>query len=264
MSRAGVLLGRAAPFLRAQGGRSALLALDFLLPPHCPCCDTQVQAQGTFCAGCFSGLNFITAPLCRRCGLPFGSAAQGGLAGVCLTCTAHPPPWHEARAAWIYDDAARRLILPFKHADRQELAEVLARHMARAGRALLARADVLVPVPLHRWRLFRRGFNQAGSLGRALCKHGDGALIPDALRRIRRTPTLGPLSAAERARILQGAFAVRPSCAARLRGARVLLVDDVMTSGATAAACTETLMAAGCAAVDVLVAARVPDPRRLH
>ena len=262
MSRAGVLLGRAAPFLRARAERSALLALDFLLPPHCPCCDTQVQAQGSFCASCFSGLNFITAPLCRRCGLPFGSAAQGGLAGVCLTCTAQPPPWHEARAAWIYDDAARRLILPFKHADRQELAEILARHMARAGRALLARADVLVPVPLHRWRLFRRGFNQAGLLARTLGKYGDGVMMPDALRRVRRTPTLGPLSATERARILQGAFAVRPSRAARLRGARVVLVDDVMTSGATAAACTEILMAAGCARVDVLVAARVPDPRR--
>ena len=220
--------------LRHNGAAAALRVLDFVLPPHCPGCDTQVQAQGTFCEACFGALNFITAPLCRSCGLPFASAAQGGLAGVCLTCMAHPPAWGEARAALVYDAAARRLILPFKHADRQDLADVLGRHMARAGRALLARADVLVPVPLHRWRLFRRGFNQAGLLARGLMRQGGYEVLPDALRRVRRTPTLGPLSAVERARMMQGAFAVRACRAPRLRGARVVLVDDVMTSGATA------------------------------
>ncbi len=219
--------------------------------------------RGTFCPTCFARLNFITAPLCTCCGLPFGSAAQGGRLGVCLTCTAHPPQWHEARAALVYDDAARALILPFKNAGREELAQVLATQMARAGRALLARADILVPVPLHRWRLFRRGFNQAALLARALA---EGASLPaslDALRRVRRTPPLGPLSATERARTLQGALAIRGSRLTRLQGRRVLLIDDVMTSGATANACAEMLKLAGCVAVDVLVAARVPDPRRV-
>jgi ComF family protein len=249
--------------LRGQALRLGRATLDFLLPPHCPSCDEQVPVQGTFCPTCFARLNFITAPLCTCCGLPFGSAAQGGRLGVCLTCTAHPPQWHEARAALVYDDAARALILPFKNAGREELAQVLATQMARAGRALLARADILVPVPLHRWRLFRRGFNQAALLARALA---EGASLPaslDALRRVRRTPPLGPLSATERARTLQGALAIRGSRLTRLQGRRVLLIDDVMTSGATANACAEMLKLAGCVAVDVLVAARVPDPRRV-
>ncbi len=236
--------------------------LDFLLPPHCPTCDAQVPVQGTFCATCFAKLNFITPPLCRSCGLPFASAAQGGIAGVCLTCMAHPPNWLEARAALTYDEAARRLILPLKHTDRQDLAQVLATQMARAGRTLLARADILVPVPLHRWRLFRRGFNQAAVLARVLSAQTRVPAILDAIRRPRHTPALGPLSASERAGTLQGAFTIRAARVPALRGKRVCLVDDVMTSGATANACAETLLHAGCAAVDVLVAARVPDPRR--
>jgi ComF family protein len=238
------------------------VTLDFLLPPHCPTCDAQVPVQGTFCATCFAKLNFITPPLCQSCGLPFASAAQASLAGICATCTAHPPQWQEARAALTYDDAARHLIIPLKHTDRQDLAQVLATQMARAGRTLLARADVLVPVPLHRWRLFRRGFNQAAILTRALSAQTRVPAILDAMRRPRRTAALGPLSATERARMLDGAFTIRPSRAAALRGKRVCLIDDVMTSGATANACAEKLLQAGCVSVDVLVAARVPDPRR--
>ena len=248
--------------MRAELARLALGALDILLPPHCPACDAEVAVQGTFCTACFAALNFITEPLCHGCGLPFGSWAQAGPARTCLTCDTNPPIWREARAALVYDDAARRLVLPFKHADRQELAIVLATHMARAGRALLPQAQIIVPVPLHRWRLFRRGFNQAALLARALAKRTGLPCLPDALRRPRRTPVLGPLSATERARALCGAFTVRPSRATSLRDAHVLLIDDVMTSGATANACAETLLQAGCAGVDVLVAARVPDPRR--
>jgi ComF family protein len=236
--------------------------LDLLLPPHCPACDADVPVHGTFCPACFAAMNFITEPLCHSCGLPFASQAQAGITRTCATCTEHPPLWREARAALLYDDAARELILPFKHANRQEIADVLAAHMARAGRPLLSEAQVIVPVPLHRWRLFRRGFNQAALLGRALGKLAGVPTLPDALRRTRRTPLLGPLSATQRATALHGAFAVRPSRAAALRGKHILLVDDVMTSGATAGACAEVLLQAGCAGVDVLVAARVPDPRQ--
>ena len=236
--------------------------LDFLLPPHCPSCETQVPVQGTFCAQCFGQLSFITEPLCQACGLPFASAAQAGRARLCPTCMAHPPAWGQARAALLYDDAARGLVLAMKHADRQENAAVLAPHMARAGRDLLARADVLVPVPLHRWRLFRRGFNQAALLAQALRRLGGPPAVLDGLQRTRRTQALGTLSAAARAAEMAGAVAVRPSRRAALAGRRVLLVDDVMTSGATATACTRALLDAGAAHVDVLVATRVPDPRQ--
>jgi ComF family protein len=152
-------------------------------------------------------------------------------------------------------------VLPFKHADRTELAGVLAAHMARAGAALLHEADLLVPVPLHRRRLFQRRYNQAALLARALARPARIAVLPDALARLRATPPLGDKSAAERAVTVAGAFAVRPGRAMRIAGQRVLLIDDVMTSGATANACAAALLAAGAADVAVLVAARVPDPR---
>ena len=208
--------------------------LDLLLPPHCPSCDAQVLAQGSFCQACFTKLRFITAPLCRCCGLPFGSAAQAGRDALCPACLERPPAWGEARAALLYDEAAAGLILPFKHANRQELAAVLAPHMARAGRALLARA-----------------------LGRATHK----TVVVDGLARVRRTASLGALSASARAAELADAIIVRDRRAPLLAGRQVLLIDDVMTSGATASACAVTLLAAGCTGVDVLVAARVPDPR---
>jgi len=235
--------------------------LELLLPPHCPTCDTQVAIQGTFCPTCFNALSFITEPLCRICGRPFTSLARTDPSRTCITCSSEPPPWREARGALLYNGAARKLILPLKHADRQENATFLATHMARAGRALLADADLLVPVPLHRWRLFRRGYNQAALLAQALSRHSRTPVCLDALRRTRRTRMLGHLSAAERAREMHGAIGARPSRAARIAGARVLLIDDVMTTGATAGACAHALLEAGAAHIDVLVASRVADPR---
>ncbi len=241
--------------------RAATAALDFLLPPNCPSCGTDVAVQGTFCAACFASLTFITEPLCQSCGLPFAHAAGAGRDRICAGCTLTPPPWRHARAAFLYDDASRRLILPLKYADRQDNAGVLATHMARAGRALLAQADLLVPVPLHRWRLFRRGFNQSALLAQALARHAGRPACLDALRRTRRTRVLGALSAADRAAELAGALSIRPSRAHLVRGRRILLIDDVLTSGATAGACARTLLDAGATHIDVLVASRVPDPR---
>ena len=236
--------------------------LDLLLPPHCPCCGVQIATQGTFCAACFGKLNFITAPLCTGCGLPFASRAFAGPLQLCPTCLDHSPAWREARAALIYNDAARGLILPLKHADRQENATVLAAAMARAGAALLARADLLVPVPLHRRRLCSRGFNQAALLAKALSKNAGVAALQDALRRVRATPSLGEFSAAARAEIMDGAIAIRARRAPMIAGRRILLIDDVMTSGATASSCARALLDAGAVHIDVLVAARVADPRR--
>jgi ComF family protein len=241
--------------------QAARALLDLLLPPHCIACDQPVEAPGQLCADCFRQTGFITEPLCARCGVPFGSAAMGGPDRLCPGCRLVAPVFHRARAALRYDAQGRRLILPFKHADRTEIAGTLAPHMARAGIFLLRDADVLVPVPLHRARLFRRRYNQAALLASAVGCIADRPCLLDALRRRRATASLGEKSAAERVAEVTGAFAVRPSRAGRLTGKRVLLIDDVMTSGATANACAAVLLAAGARSVDVLVAARVPDPR---
>ena len=235
--------------------------LDLLLPPHCVACDSPVSAPGLLCAECFRRTGFITEPFCARCGVPFASAGLVVADHLCPACQAAPPVFHRARAALRYDAQGRRLILPFKHADRTEIASALAPHMVRAGAVLLHEADLLVPVPLHRARLFRRRYNQAGLLASAIGRIAGRPCLLDALVRRRATASLGEKSAAERAVEVAGAFQVRPSRAGRLAGRRVLLIDDVMTSGATANACAAVLLAAGAASVDVLAAARVPDPR---
>jgi ComF family protein len=246
---------------RSAARRLGLGLLDAILPPHCLTCEAAVERQGTLCGDCFRGLHRVTAPFCARCGVPFLHLGQGGPGGLCPGCLAHPPSFGAARAALRYDSASQKLILPFKHADRPELAGPLAAHMARAGGALLARCDLVAPVPLHWRRLFARRYNQAALLAQRLARGAGRPCIPDLLRRRRATPALGDRGAAERAALLDGAFAIRPGAARRVLGRRVLLVDDVMTSGATAEACTRVLLAAGAAAVDVLAAARVPDPR---
>jgi predicted amidophosphoribosyltransferase len=238
--------------------RLGLAALDAVLPPHCLTCDAAVDIQGSLCGGCFGTLSFVTAPHCARCGVPFPHAGAGP---VCPGCEARPPAFDAARAALRYDAGARRLVLPFKHADRTELAGPLARHMARAGAALLARAELVAPVPLHWRRLLSRRYNQAALLSARLARQAGLPHLPDLLRRTRPTPPLGDLGAAARATLLVDVFAVSRRGATRLAGRRVLLVDDVMTSGATADACARALLAAGAVAVDVLAAARVPDPR---
>jgi ComF family protein len=236
-------------------------ALDLLLPPRCAACDNPVEAQGQLCAGCFGRTQFITSPFCARCGVPFASVEQGGADGLCPGCMAHAPVFRQARAALRYDDQARRLILPLKHGDRVELAAILAPMMARAGAGLLRRADVLVPVPLHRRRLFDRKYNQAAVLAFAVGRLVHRPVAADAMVRTRRTAPLDDKSPEERTREVAGSFQVRGSRRNGISGRTVLLIDDVMTSGATSNACAAALLAAGAAAVDVLIAARVPDPR---
>jgi ComF family protein len=241
--------------IRRLGGA----VLDALLPPTCLTCETAVEAQGTLCATCWREMHLLTPPFCGHCGVPFLHAGQGGAEGLCPGCKERPPSFGAARAALRYDEGAKRLLLPFKHADRTELARPLADRMARAGADLLARAEVVAPVPLHWRRLLSRRYNQAALLARRLAAGARRPCLPDLLRRTRPTPALGERGAAERAALLDGAFRVaRPD---RIAGRRVLLVDDVMTSGATAEACARALLAAGAAGVDVLAAARVPDPR---
>jgi ComF family protein len=254
------VLARRSP-LTELAWRTGRALLDLALPPHCPMCDSPVEAPGLLCADCFRETGFITEPFCLRCGVPFAHFALGGPANLCPGCRTAPPLFRQARAALRYDAQGRRLILPLKHADRTELAAVLAPHMVRAGGKLLRDAELLVPVPLHRARLFWRRYNQAALLAKRVARIAGRTCLPDALVRVRATAALGEKSAAERAAEVAEAFAVRRSRLARVAGRRVLLVDDVRTSGATANACAGVLLAAGATSVDVLAAARVPDPR---
>jgi ComF family protein len=236
-------------------------ALDLVLPPLCACCDASVAAPGQLCAPCFQHLDFISEPACQRCGIPFGSPDHAGPARTCAICADSPPAWRHARAALVYDDFSKRLILPLKQSERGENAAVLALHMQRAGARLIAAADLLVPVPLHRWRLLQRRYNQAAFLAYALSHRSKIPVLPDALRRLYATTKLGGLGAAERHHVLQDAIGVRQKRRPRIAGRTILLIDDVLTTGATAGTCARALLDAGAANVDVLVASRVPNPR---
>jgi ComF family protein len=232
--------------------------LDLLLPQNCLACDTPVAEAGQFCLGCFRRANFISAPLCACCGvpLPYHAAGAGGLCGPCATVT---PAFTQARAALRYDEIAQKLILPFKYADRTDLSAGLARLMQRPGAALLAAADMLIPVPLHKSRLRERRYNQAALLAQALARMAAKPCLPDALIRCKATAPLARMDVSQRQAELTDAITLRPGFSPA--GRRVLLIDDVMTSGTTANACAAALRAAGAKRVDVLTAARVPDPR---
>jgi ComF family protein len=238
--------------------RAGALALDSLLPPRCLSCGVQVDRQGALCPSCWTEVAFVEAPVCARCGLPFEVAVEPD--AICGACARREPAFRLARAALRYDDGSRRLILALKHGDRTDAARPFARWMARAGRPLLAEAELIVPVPLHWTRLVRRRFNQAALLAHALAAESGATVAPDLLVRRRRTPSQGGLTARQRALNVRGAFAVQPKRRPRVEGRRVLLVDDVMTTGATIEACTRALHRAGAADVDALVLARVVRP----
>ena len=230
-----------------------------MLPPGCLACDTPVEEDGQFCLPCFRRANFISAPFCARCGVPLPFGEVAGAAGQCPVCEASPPAFTQARSALRYDETARRLILPFKYADRTEAARGIARLMLRPGAELLAAADMLVPVPLHKTRLRARRYNQAALLAQRLARLSGRPCMPDALIRLRATVPLERLGLAARQAQLQKANKLRSGFSAS--GKTILLIDDVMTSGTTANACAEALISAGARRVDVLTAARVADPR---
>jgi ComF family protein len=235
--------------------------LDVLLPPNCLTCDAPVDADGQFCLTCFRKANFISAPLCTQCGVPLPFGAAAGAGGLCQVCATLPPAFIRARAALRYDELTQRLILPFKYADRTEAALGIPLLMARTGSELLSQADILVPVPLHKSRLRQRRYNQSALLASALGRIAKRPVIQDALVRNRATLPLGPLGFVERQAEMEGAIMARPACTRHITGKNVLLIDDVMTSGTTANACAIALLRAGAAEVNVLTAARVPDPR---
>jgi ComF family protein len=235
---------------------TARLALDIALPTLCVACREPVDGDGV-CATCWAKLSFIAPPFCPRLGIPF--VYDPGPDMLSMEAIANPPAYTRARAAVRYDDVARTLVHALKYQDRTDLAPAMGRWMARAGRELLAEADVLVPVPLHWKRGWSRRYNQSGALARVIERQTGVKLSSEALRRVRPTQQQIGLSRKERASNVQGAFKVAADRQSLIHGRRVVLIDDVLTSGATVDACARALLRAKAASVDVLVFARVVD-----
>jgi len=222
------------------------------LPPRCAGCGTPVGEDHRFCASCWGGLRFLGPPWCAACNLPFDfDRGDGALCGACL---AQPPRHAGVRGAVAYGPVARDLALRLKYGGRIAFAETMARQMARL---MPEGTDLLIPVPLHRWRIWTRGFNQAALIADALSRLTGMPNDRTALIRIRRTAPLRGLGGRQRAKMVAGAFATAAGAGGRLRGRAIVLVDDVYTSGATADACTRALLRAGATSVTILCWARV-------
>jgi len=211
------------------------------------------------CAECWNQITFFEDPVCVCCGLPF--EINPGADTLCASCLASPPPFDSARAAMAYDAGSKNAILALKRADRLEFARLFAIWLKRAGQPLLEEADVIVPVPLHRWRLWTRRYNQSAILAQRLSQLAVRTFDPFSLIRTRSTPSQGQMpSAKARVRNVRGAFKVPPGRISLIAGRRVLLVDDVLTTGATIQACARALKRAGAEKVLVLTIARVARP----
>lgn len=239
-----------------QGGRGMM---RLLYPPQCPGCDLPLAEAGGLCPDCWAETRFLTGAVCDGCGAGLPGQAEA-TAIRCDACLADPPPWARGRAVFAYEGAGRKLVLALKHGDRHDLLPALGGWMHRAAAPLLLPDMLVVPVPLHWWRLFRRRANQSALLSARVARLAGLEHAPDLLRRIRATPSQEGRGREARQRNLEGAIRAAPRGAAVLRGRPVLLVDDVMTSGATFAAATRALQAAGASQVVVLALARVAKP----
>ncbi len=236
--------------------------MEWLLPARCPLTGEAVERQGMIAPTAWAALRFVAAPQCISCGIPLILAVEtgGDAAGAhdfkCADCLTDPPCFAAARSSLVYDDASRKLILGFKHADQTYAVKTFVPWLVRAGAEFWPHDPLIVPVPLHRWRLLRRRYNQAALLAHGLAREIKQACIPDLLWRTRATPTQGHMKAAERSRNVKKAFAVNHRHVARMQGRHIVLVDDVLTTGATVRECAEVLLRAGAASVNVLTIAR--------
>jgi ComF family protein len=226
---------------------------DFALPPRCAGCGSVTQEQGAFCLDCWAGLDLLGPPCCAQCALPFEHAE--GEERLCAGCLADPPAFDRLRAAVSYGELAKGVALKLKYGRRPGVAATMAGLMARHLDAF--DKPILCPVPLHRWRIWRRGYNQAALIAASLARRHDLTLARDLLVRVKATPPLKEMGPAERRRAVRGAFRVNPRRAGAVKGRNILLIDDVFTSGATAGACARVLKRAGAAHVGVLCWARV-------
>jgi ComF family protein len=229
-------------------------ALDLILPPQALDGGARPQSIG-LSGGAWARIQFLEDPVCDGCGLPFEYSLGQGVR--CTPCEARPAAFARARAACLYDDNSRDLILQLKHADRPELAGLFAAWLSRAAEPLIAEADFIAPVPLHPLRLLQRRYNQAAEIARPLARRAGVPFAPGLLRRKRATPSQAGKSGRGRRLNVRGAIEAVPGQAAKVAGKRVLLIDDVLTTGATAEACAKALLGAGAAAVDVATVARV-------
>ena len=235
----------------ALARRIATGALDFVLPPRCAGCGTIIDEVHGFCAECWTRVDFLGSAGCGTCGLPLAATD----AGQCGACLADPGPIARSRAAVAYDDISSGIAIRLKYGRKVALARTMARFIAPLMGETSPEDRLLVPVPLHRWRLWSRGFNQSALVARELSRRSGVASDPFVLARTRPTPSLKGMSGAQRHRAVAGAFAVRQT--EKVKGKTIVLVDDVMTSGSTARACARTLLRAGAARVELLAWARV-------
>lgn len=249
------LLARFFAQAKALGKGAVSGSVGLIYPPSCIACAAATGEAQALCPACWRGMGFIERPFCERLGTPFDVDLGGPL--ISPAAMADPPVFERARAVCRYDDTARELVQRLKYGDRAELSLSMGRMMAHAGRELLEEADMIVPVPLHRFRLWTRRFNQAALLARAIARHQDVPLAFNVLARVKRTKPQVGLTKAQRGENLQGAFKVPPSAKPELEGKRIVLVDDVLTTGATANASARALLRAGAKQVDLLTFARV-------
>lgn len=233
--------------------------LDMLYPPSCLVCGEETAQAGLVCAACFVRLPMLGPPCCAACAQPQASAALLGADGLCAACERRHPAWAQGRAAFVYNAAAREMILRLKYADRIDYAAFLAGHMVRAGQGILTPGALVVPVPVHRWRLLSRRYNQAALLGQHVARACGLEHGPDVLERLRATLRLARFSRGARQREMRGVMRVRARWRPRLQGRTIVLVDDMLTSGATATACVQALHEAGAQKVHLLVAGVVPE-----
>ena len=230
--------------------------LDFVLPPRCIVSGEEVSHQGMVSPPVWSKLDFISDPFCEKCGVPFEFETGTG-AHLCGACIQKPPPYHRARSALKYNDASRDIILGFKHGDQMHAVLSFMPWLKAAGQDMLMEADILVPVPLHRWRLIRRRYNQAAVLTQRLGRETGIPVLLDALCRTRNTQTQGHLKAGERAKNVRKAFIFREKYKKVIQGKNIVLIDDVYTTGSTIKECVKALKKFNPNQIDVLTIARV-------
>ena len=230
-------------------------ALDFALPPRCAGCGTIVGEVHSFCPDCWKQIEFLGDGGCSVCGVPLHGTEER----ICAVCLARPPRISRTRAAVAYDDVSRSLAIRLKYGRKVAIARTMARYMAPLVNA--SGDALLVPVPLHRTRLWQRGFNQSALVARELSRRLMIGADPLALKRIKRTPPLKGMSPLQRRKTVAGAFRVRDKAA--IAGKTVILIDDVLTTGSTAEACARTLKRAGAARVELVSWARVVKPSQL-